>query len=226
MTVSYSSALQAKLLDLSDERDLIERWQNARDSDALGRLVLSHARLAFQIANRLSKDKSEQEELVSEGLLALVHAADLFDLSRETRFSTYARWWVKNRALKSLSRMRAVVDVPRHQKDEEPWTAVQTLDDVDIQNTKSDTLDPEQELIRKTTLSALQEDVANAIARLEPIDREVVLSRSLKTPPEDLRLLAERLGFTVEKLRQLERRAMLRLKHGLISNGFSPRQVD
>lgn len=219
MTVTFSAARRAKLLDLNDERVLIERWQKRRDSAALETLVLSHARMAFQFANRLSKDRTEQEELVSEGLLALVRAADMFDLSRDVRFSTYARWWVKNGAFKALSSLRAVVEVPSGARADVPWPKTQTLEEEDLQRAGMAQLNPEEQLIEKSSHIALRGRVADAIARLDPIDREVVLCRSIKSPPEDLADLAGRLGFTVEKLRQLERRAMMRLRYGLIAGG-------
>ena len=226
MTVSYSAARQAKLLDLTDERLLIERWQKRRDSNALETLVLSHARMAYQLAYRLSKDRTEQEELVSEGLLALVRAADMFDLKQDVRFSTYARWWVKNGALKALSSLRAVVEVPSGARAGMPWPKTQTLEEEDLQNAGLAQLNPEEQLIEKSSQHALQGQVADAIARLDPIDREVVLCRSIKSPPEDIAALAKRLGFTVEKLRQLERRAMVRLKYVLASGGSMAQQVE
>lgn len=220
MTVTYSAARQAKLLDLSDERMLIERWQTRGETAALETLVLSHARMAFQLAYRLSNDRTEQEELVSEGLLALVRAADKFDLEQDVRFSTYARWWVKNGALKALSSLRAVVEVPSGARADIPWPKTQTLEEEDLQRADIEQLNPEEQLIEKSSKDALRGRVVNAITKLDPIDREVVLCRSIKTPPEDITALANRLGFSVEKLRQLERRAMVRLKYALTTGGM------
>ncbi len=226
MTVTFSAARQAKLLDLDDERMLIERWQKRRDSAALETLVLSHARMAFQFAHRLGKDRTEQEELVSEGLLALVRAADMFDLKHEVRFSTYARWWVKNGAMKALSSLRAVVEVPAGARAGMPWPKTQTLEEEDLQRAGMAQLNPEEQLIEKSSHDAMRSRVASSIAGLDPIDREVVLCRSMKSPPEDIAALAGRLGFTVEKLRQLERRAMMRLRYGLVAGGAQTSRVE
>lgn len=226
MTVTFSAARRAKLLDPDDERLLIERWQKRRESAALETLVLSHARMAFQFAHRLGKDRTEQEELVSEGLLALVRAADMFDLSRDVRFSTYARWWVKNGAMKALSRMRAVVEIPAGARTGIAWPKTQTLEEEDLQQAGLSQLNPEEQMIEKSSKDALRNRVVDTIAGLDPIDREVVLCRSIKSPPEDIAALAGRLGYTVDKLRQLERRAMMRLRYGLVSGGALAQRAE
>ena len=84
------------MLALEDERVLLKDWQVSKDKFALESLVLSHARIVFYWARKLSDDQAEREDLISEGILGLIHAADLFDLDRDVRFSTYAKWWVKN----------------------------------------------------------------------------------------------------------------------------------
>ncbi|KAJ02006.1 sigma-70 family RNA polymerase sigma factor [Sulfitobacter mediterraneus] len=220
MTISYAAARNAPLLEFEDERLLILDWQQAKDRCALEALMLSHARIVFFWARKLSPDKTEQEELVSEGLLGLIRAADMFDLAREVRFSTYARWWVKNSVLTALARLRSVVETPASAKGDAPPIAKQSLDDETVYNfLVSDEPTPEEMVIRNSSLDLMRQRIGEAMSGLDEIDREVVVSRSLKQPPDSIGDLADRLSMSTSKLRQLERRAMSRLKTELMSRG-------
>ncbi len=53
------------------------------------------------------------------------------------------------------------------------------------------------------------------------IEREIVISRNLRTVPETIEALAERLGLGRDRMRQIERRALSRLKFALLSRGVS-----
>lgn len=182
--------------------------------------MLSHARIVFFWARKLSPDKTEQEELVSEGLLGLIRAADMFDLAREVRFSTYARWWVKNSVLTALARLRSVVETPASAKGDALPIAKQSLDDETVYNfLVSDEPTPEEMVIRNSSLDLMRQRIGEAMSGLDEIDREVVVSRSLKQPPDSIGDLADRLSMSTSKLRQLERRAMSRLKTELMSRG-------
>jgi RNA polymerase sigma-32 factor len=64
------------------------------DKPALDLLLRAHFRLVLSIARQFTNQCSK-DELVSEGLLGLVHAARRFDPTRGTRFAVYAAWWIR-----------------------------------------------------------------------------------------------------------------------------------
>lgn len=220
MTISYAAARGAPLLECADERLLIQGWQTKKDSGALETLLMSHARIAFYWARKLSKDKTEQEELVSEGVLGLIRAADMFDLNREVRFSTYARWWVKNSVMTAFARLRSIVETPAAARADGVRTTQQSIDsDDNFERLVSTEPTPEEHMIAKSSLELTRQRISDAMHALDALDREVVLCRALKQPPDSIPDLAERLDMTTAKLRQLERRAMSRLKYELIARG-------
>ena len=220
MTISYATARSAPLLEWEDERLLIADWQQRQDRNALEALLVSHARIVHYWAKKLSHDKAEQEELVSEGLLGLIRAADMFELSRDVRFSTYARWWVKNSVLTALDSLRSIVETPSSAKDQTHPQIKQSLEDEDGQDRLvSDAPTPEEEAVTKSSVEMMRRHITLALEGLDDIDREVVVCRSLQQPPESIGDLASRLGMTACKLRQLERRAMSRLKYALMAQG-------
>ena len=222
MTISYAAARNAPLLAMEDERVLLKHWQVSKDQCALESLVLSHARIVFYWARKLSDDQTEREDLVSEGILGLIHAADLFDLDRDVRFSTYARWWVKNATMTARDQLRAVVETPAGIQN----STQHSIDDDDsFASLASDDPNPEETVIAQSTQNLLRNCLQDAMTVLEDTDRDVLYSRTLKHPPESIQSLAARLGINSTKLRQVERRAMSRLKFELATRGILTSKV-
>lgn len=83
------------LLSATEEEDLARRWQEQRDEEAHDRLIASHLRLVVKIARGFSGYGMPLAELIAQGNLGLVQAAEKFDPDRGFRFSTYAIWWIR-----------------------------------------------------------------------------------------------------------------------------------
>ncbi|AXI52629.1 MULTISPECIES: sigma-70 family RNA polymerase sigma factor [Sulfitobacter] len=216
MTITYAAARNAPMLALEDERVLLKDWQVSKDKFALESLVLSHARIVFYWARKLSDDQAEREDLISEGILGLIHAADLFDLDRDVRFSTYAKWWVKNATMTARNHLRAIVETPAGVQK----TVQHSIDDDDsFALLASEDPNPEEAVIAQSSQTLIRARLLEAMERLQPMDREVLRARTLQQPPESIQDLATRMEVTPAKLRQIERRAMSRLKYELAARG-------
>ncbi|HHB81107.1 MAG TPA: sigma-70 family RNA polymerase sigma factor [Aliiroseovarius sp.] len=233
MTISYAAARNAPLLEYEYERRLIREWQEKRDRDALEALIMAHARLVFQLARKLSRKDTDQEEMIAEGLLGLIKAADVFDLSRETRFSTYARWWVRNSVIGAYGRLSSVVDAPASARREaagaqEAQTRFERLASADgdeLERVECPDPTPEEHAITQSHRGRLRANLAQAIGDLGEIEREIVVERNLRADPTSIEDLSARLGISRERLRQVERRAISKLKFELLSRGISTAQV-
>ncbi len=99
----------AVMLSAEAERDVIEGWRNDRDRAAGDRLIRSFVPLVRKYAVRFAKYGVPVEDLVQEGNLALLEAAERFDISRGVRFATYAVWWVRARLQEFVVRNRSIV---------------------------------------------------------------------------------------------------------------------
>jgi len=84
------------LLSRDVEFNLARRWQEDGDDDALHRLVKAYSRLVISISMRFRNYGLPAGDLVQEGNVGLMQAAERFDLDREVRFSTYATWWIRS----------------------------------------------------------------------------------------------------------------------------------
>jgi RNA polymerase sigma-32 factor len=82
---------------LSPEREqaLAYAWRDQEDRDALEQLVGSHLRLVIKIARGFAGYGLPLADLVAEGNVGLMQAAEKFDPSRGFRFATYAMWWIR-----------------------------------------------------------------------------------------------------------------------------------
>jgi RNA polymerase primary sigma factor len=75
-------------------------------------LVRSHLRLVLFLARPYARRSVSFIDLVQEGNLGLMQAADLFDPDRGCRFSTYAGWWIRNCILNALACHGGPVKIP------------------------------------------------------------------------------------------------------------------
>jgi RNA polymerase sigma-32 factor len=88
-------AMRAPMLDVDREQSLARRWRNDADDDALQELTGAYMRLVIAMAAKFRRYGLPMADLVQEGAVGLMQAADRFDPDRGVRFSTYAGWWVR-----------------------------------------------------------------------------------------------------------------------------------
>jgi len=89
------ASAEAPYLARSEELDLVRRWVERRDQQALHSLTLAHMRLVLSLAFKFRRYGLPLAELIQEGHVGLLEAAARFDPAREVRFATYATWWVR-----------------------------------------------------------------------------------------------------------------------------------
>ena len=104
------------LLTADDERRVARRIERG-DLEAKDRLVRSNLRLVASVARRYVGRGLPMEDLLQEGVVGLIRAAEKYDWRRGTRFSTYAVPWIRQaitHALANTSRpaTRTSVSVP------------------------------------------------------------------------------------------------------------------
>jgi RNA polymerase sigma-32 factor len=83
------------MLTLEREQELALAWRDHGDEAALRDLVGSHLRLVIKIARGFQGYGLPIVDLVSEGSVGLMQAAQKFDPDRGFRFATYAMWWIR-----------------------------------------------------------------------------------------------------------------------------------
>jgi len=83
------------MLSPEREQELARAWRDRKDRAALTQLVGGHLRLVVKIARGFTGYGLPLSDLVAEGNVGLMQAAEKFDPSRGFRFATYAMWWIR-----------------------------------------------------------------------------------------------------------------------------------
>ncbi len=116
---SYADGLAAYLSEISripllapaEELRLARQIQQGNE-DARSKLIVSNLRLVVSIAKKYLHFGLPLQDLIEEGNLGLMKAADRFDPSRGCKFSTYATWWIKQAVTRSLSNYGRTIRIP------------------------------------------------------------------------------------------------------------------
>jgi RNA polymerase primary sigma factor len=106
----------APLLTFEEELELSRRIMEG-DEAARQRLIESNLRLVVKIAKAYMSNDVSLLDLIQEGNLGLIHAAQKYDFKKQVRFSTYASWWIKQAITRSLANKRRTIRLPHRKED-------------------------------------------------------------------------------------------------------------
>lgn len=104
------------LLSADDEKRL-GRLVQAGDSEARDHLIRANLRLVVNTAKEFATSALPFEDLVAEGNIGLIRAAESFDPDMNTRFSTYAIYWIRQAMRRGASNTGKTVRIPAYLTD-------------------------------------------------------------------------------------------------------------
>ncbi|MFA6507595.1 MAG: RNA polymerase sigma factor RpoD/SigA [Treponemataceae bacterium] len=104
------------LLNFEEELELSRRIKKG-DESARQKLIESNLRLVVKIAKAFVTVDVPLLDLIQEGNLGLIRAAQKYDYAKNVRFSTYANWWIKQSITRALANKRRAIRLP-HRKEE------------------------------------------------------------------------------------------------------------
>lgn len=215
---------QIPLLDESEEREL-GRQIAAGDDSARKKLEEGNLRLVVSLAKHYTGRGVPLMDLIQEGNMGLMRAAEKYDYTKENRFSTYASWWIKEAMQRAIDQQSREIRVPVHVA--ENMKRVQRAAK-ELQQTLGRDATPRE--IAENLGDRSEEDVKNILTYLQnPVSLEtpvgddgenslgdMVEDRSETTPEDAMNLLAQReeVRDLLEKLTERERQ-VISMRYGL-----------
>src|SRR5205823_4381521 len=104
---------ETPLLNAAQEKELAYRIEDG-DHDARDRMVRANLRLVVNIARGYTGKGLGLQDLIEEGNLGLLRAVEGFDPSMNTRFSTYASYWIKQSIKRALVNTAKTIRIPAY----------------------------------------------------------------------------------------------------------------
>ena len=250
-----------KMLTKKEEMELgrlIQEGSKKERELAKNKLIQANLRLVVSIAKKYIGQGVLFMDLVQEGSLGLIKAAEKYDYKKNFKFSTYATWWIKQTIIRAISNHSRTIRIPVHmlekirrykkacddiicndflEADDETVSKISGLDFKRIEEVKNaikkepislDTLVTDdlciQDYIEDTTYISpetsaqnklQQNDIIKLIKTLDNREQEIIKRRFgiNDEEPKTLEQVGKTLGFSKERIRQIENGAIQKLRN-------------
>jgi len=198
-------------VDRPDERklDQIDKMLTAA-ACIRNRIVNANTRLVVSIVRHLADNHNSFDDLLSEGLTAMMRAVDKFDYDRGFRFSTYATRIVRREAFRMVSR--------RHRERSRLVTGAS-----EVLTACSDEESPSR--MTESAWLTVDKTLTAMLERLDHRERLIVRARyglDSSGARRTLRSIGLQLGVSKERVRQLEHRAVAKLRQFATETDLDP----
>jgi RNA polymerase primary sigma factor/RNA polymerase sigma factor len=171
--------------------------------DTKNHIARCNLRLVVSIAKRHVKPDQNFFELVSDGNLSLLRAVEKFDYARGNKFSTYASWAI----MKNFART-----IPGEYRQRDRFrTSYDELFDLTQEKRGNPII---EENMQQDRISKIQ----RVLSRLDERERQIIVGRfglDHTKEPQTLKEVGEELGVTKERIRQIEARALSKLRQAV-----------
>ena len=178
--------------------DRIEGWLTEAET-VKAIIITSNLRLVVSIAKKFVDPTNSFDELVGEGNVALMRAVEKFNFALGNRFSTYATYAIQRHFFRLSHKARQLRQ--RFVSDDESFKGLSAAE-------------PNTELCSSEQVAMLKDLFAKFLGELEPREQQIVVARFGfdGQPPRTFRELGASMGVCKERIRQIQTRAIDKLR--------------
>ena len=169
---------KTKLLKLNEEQELGKEIIEGDEKQSLiakKKLIQANLRLVVSIAKKYTGQGVLFMDLVQEGSLGLIKAANRYDYSKGFKFSTYATWWIRQTIVRAIANNSKVIRIPVHMSDK-IRIVKKALFDLSYSMGREPTV---EELAAKLKIPEKQVEIALNTMKLEPISLDTPVAENL-----------------------------------------------
>jgi RNA polymerase primary sigma factor/RNA polymerase sigma factor len=174
------------------------------------RIVRANLRLVVSIAKRRVSPGDSFFDLVSDGNMSLIRAVEKFDYARGNKFSTYASWAI----MKNYART-----IPDEHKRRDRFRAA----DMELLQSAADRREDEYQ--QRMAASDRLKQVSKFLDRLDSREQTIIIRRyglDHEREPQTLKEVGSALGVTKERVRQIEAKALEKLREAAAAEAMMP----
>ena len=243
-----------------EEEILLARNAKQGSEESKEKLIVANLRFVVNMAKRYQNKGLPLSDLINEGNLGLITAADKYDVDKGYHFISYAVWWIKQSILKAIGEKSRMIRLPLNraneivriekvkisiEKEKGSEVGIEEIADylnlekqrvVDLLRVSKDTMSLETPLSQGNNVhtvsdlmedhkaerpdgvvidSKLHESIKSVLLTLNATEAEVIKFRfGLEgVKPHSLKEIGEKYNITKERVRQIEKKAINRLRH-------------
>ena len=226
-----------ELITVEEEVELAQRIKKG-DQEALEKLTKANLRFVVSVAKQYQNQGLSLPDLINEGNLGLIKAAEKFDETRGFKFISYAVWWIRQSILQALAEQSRIVRLPlnqvgslnkinkafarfeqehertlrvagRHVSVDAPFADGEDNSLLDVL-VNPDSPNADRGLINES----LSTEVDRALETLTERERDIIkYFFGIGTSEMTLEEIGEKFDLTRERVRQIKEKAIRRLRH-------------